>query len=539
MIAPNVKVIAPTVKAEKNDYNIIRSSAIKRVCAYCRVSTDSEEQETSYKSQVAYYTKMISEHEGWIFAGIYADEGITGTSMRKRKEFLRMIDDAMDGKIDMILCKSVSRFARNTVDCLSILEKLKEKNIPVMFEMEKINSLDDERATRLRITLESASAQEYSENLSHSVAWGKRQRIEQGYYTLHHAYGYDIIKANDKTVNAQYVINEQEASVIRFICDSYLNGYTTNQISKLLAQKGIKSPTGRDKWYESTILRMMSNELYVGDLLYQKTIGTDIKSRRRVVNTTQKRYLIENHHPAIISRAMFERLAKETEYRNSLRGYSNTGRSVYTSLYPFSNKLYCMECGSKLRRHYYGTKEGIVHTWVCINHKLHGDECHQKQVKEDSLKGAFVRALSKLIDNKDELLATVKQNIQSVIDQRVSENSIAKLDPELNNLQRQVWKLVEESVSDRTGQVMAESQKVMAKMAEIKAEKEQRLQEQERFGFTNMKMIDLEKFLSKKQIFEEFDDNVFRKLVERVNIRDNEAIFIFNDMVKVNEQIEL
>ena len=142
MIAPNVKVIAPTVKAEKNDYNIIRSLAIKRVCAYCRVSTDSEEQETSYKSQVAYYTKMISEHEGWIFAGIYADEGITGTSMRKRKEFLRMIDDAMDGKIDMILCKSVSRFARNTVDCLSILEKLKEKNIPVMFEMEKINSLD-------------------------------------------------------------------------------------------------------------------------------------------------------------------------------------------------------------------------------------------------------------------------------------------------------------------------------------------------------------------------------------------------------------
>ena len=198
-----------------------------------------------------------------------------------------------------------------------------------------------------------------------------------------------------------------------------------------------------------------------------------------------------------------------------------------------------MECGSKLRRHYYGTKEGTVHTWVCINHKLHGAECHQKQVKEDSLKGAFVRALSKLIDNQDEVLATVKQNIQSVIDQRISEDSIAKLDAELNNLQRQVWKLVEESVNDRTGQVMAESQKVMAKMAEVKAEKEQRLQEKERLGFTNMKVIDLEKFLSKKQVFEEFDDNVFRKLVERVNIRDNEAIFIFNDMIRISETIEL
>ncbi len=538
MEKPTVKIIAPTIQVEKNDYNIIKSTQKKRVCAYCRVSTNMEEQETSYKSQVEYYTKMINEHEGWTFVGIYADEGITGTSMRKRKEFLRMIDDAMEGKIDMILCKSISRFARNTVDCLTILEQLKTKNVPVLFEIEHLNSLDDERATRLRITLESASAQEFSENLSHSVKWGKIQRIEQGHISLHKVYGYNIVKSNIKGEDPQYEINLEESKIIKYIFDSYIEGYSTFQIAKMLTDKGVASPQKGKRWHEATILRMLHSEVYVGDLLLQKTISTDIKTRKRIKNTTEKKYFIENHHPAIISRSMADRVAKEFEYRKSLRGYSASGKSSYTSIYPFSNKLYCLDCGSKMRRHYYTTpNKGKTYTWVCINHKIKMTECNQKAIKEDDLKSTFVRAMNKIIENQDEFMETIRANIQDVVSARIGDDAIGKLDSELALLQKQMIKLVEESVNDRTGKVMEESQKLMAKIAEVKLDKEQRERERDRFGYENLRVLNFEEYLSKNKVFDEFNDCVFRKLVERVNIKDNEATFIFNDMIRVTEEI--
>jgi len=537
-IKPTIRIIEPTVVAEKNNYEVLRSTTFKRVCAYCRVSTDLEEQETSFNSQKEYYQKMISEHEGWMLVDIYADEGITATSMRKRKNFLRMIDDAMNGKIDMILCKSISRFARNVVDCLSILEQLKMKGIPVIFETERLNSLDDERATRLRITIESASAQEFSENLSQSVSWGKRRRIEQGHYALHKIYGYDILKGADKNVNAEYLINDKEASIVKYIFNSFLDGYSTYQIANTLNEQEVESPSGKT-WHQSTITRMLKNETYTGDMLYQKTISTDLKTRRRVENTTQKKYLIENHHVAIIDKIQFERVAKEFEYRSSLRGYSDSGKSIYTSIYPFSNKLYCLECGSKLRRHYYySAKKEKVYTWVCINHKVNGDKgCKQTQVKETELKDSFVRVMNKLIENQDELIETVRGNIQSVIEQRIGDDSIEKLDAKLKEYQNQITKLIAESVNDTTGKVFAESQRVMAEMGKIKAEKDQRLQEREKMGLSNIKLIDLEQYLTKEKVFNEFNDVAFRKLVEKVLIRDNQATFIFNDMIKITEYI--
>lgn len=537
-IKPTIRIIEPTIVAEKNDYNILKSTALKRVCAYCRVSTDLEEQETSFNSQKEYYQKMISEHEGWVLVDIYADEGITATSMRKRKNFLRMIDDAMAGKIDMILCKSISRFARNVVDCLSILEQLKMKGIPVIFETERLNSLDDERATRLRITIESASAQEYSENLSQSVSWGKRRRIEQGHYALHRIYGYDILRHKDKNINAEYIINERESEIVKYIFDCFLNGYSTYQIANKLNEQGIKSPIGKN-WHQSTIMRMLKNETYTGDLLYQKTISTDLKSRRRIENTTQKKYLIENHHIAIIDKVRFERVAKEFEYRSSLRGYSETGKSIYTSIYPFSNKLYCLECGSKLRRHYYyAANKDKVYTWVCINHKVNGDKlCKQKQIKEEDLKASFVRVMNKLIENQDELIETVRGNIQSVIDQRICDNGIEKMDAQLRGYQNQITKLIAESVNDSTGKVFAESQRVMAEMGKLKAEKDAIIQERAQSGLANIKVIDLEEYLTKDRVFNEFNDIAFRKLVEKVVIKDNQATFIFNDMIKITDNI--
>lgn len=536
-----VRIIEPTKVVEKNNYDIIKSQAKKRVCAYCRVSTDLEEQETSYTSQVEYYTKLINDNENWTMAGIYADPGITGTSMRKREKFLKMIDDAMDGKIDMILCKSISRFARNTVDCLTILEKLKEKGIPVLFETEHLNSLDDERTTRLRITLESASAQEFSENLSYSVAWGKRRRIEQGHYALHKVYGYDIERSTQKDVNSEYRVNEQESEVVRFIFDSFINGYTTYQIATMLNERGILSPSGKDEWHKSTIMRMLKNEVYTGDMLYQKTISTDIKTRRRVENTTQKKYLIENHHFAIIDKITFERVQKEFEFRTSLRGYSETGKSIYTSMYAFSNKLYCLECGSKLRRHYYYmANKDKIHTWVCINHKTNGDKaCKQVQIKEKDLESAFVRVMNKLIEGQDVFVETVRTNIQQVLNERLSEDAIDKLDAKLKSLQAEITKLISDSLIDKSGKSFAESQRVMAEMNKVKLEKDQILKEKATIGFTTMKMVDLERYLTKDKVFNEFNEMAFRRLVDKVLIKDNQATFVFNDMLKLTEDIKV
>lgn len=538
MIASNVRIIEPTVKVEKNDYNIIHSVAQKRVCAYCRVSTDLEEQETSFNSQKEYYTKMISEHENWTLVEIYADEGITATSMRKRKNFLRMIDDALAGKIDLILCKSISRFARNTVDCLGVLEQLTQKGIPVIFENEHLNSMDDERTTRLRITIESASAQEYSENLSRSVKWGKQRRVEQGFFSLIDVYGYDCKRSKDKNTNAEYVVNESEAEIVKYIFDAFLDGYSTYQIAKQLNEKGVESPHSKT-WHNSQVARMLKNELYTGTLVYQKTVGTDLKTRRRIENKTEKKYVYDNHHIAIIDRATFERVAKEFEYRASMRGYTVTGKSNYTSLYPFSAKLYCQECGSRMRRHYYLSNGEKVFTWVCINHKEHGQNaCSQKPIKEKSIEDAFVRAMKKLIDNQDELIETVRGNIQSVIEKRIGDNCLETIEKKLRELQSTITKLIEKSITDTTGNCFAESQKVMAEMSSLKQEKEQILKERAKLGASKVKLLDLERYLTKDRVFEEFNAVTFRKMVESATIKDNEITFIFNNVIRIIEKIE-
>lgn len=538
MIASNVRVIEPKVKAEKNDYNIIHSIAKKRVCAYCRVSTDLEEQETSFASQKEYYANMINEHENWTLVEIYADEGITATSMRKRKNFLRMIDDAMAGKIDLILCKSISRFARNTVDCLGVLEKLTQKGIPVIFENEHLNSMDDERTTRLRITIESASAQEYSENLSRSVKWGKQRRVEQGFFSLRDVYGYDCIRSKDKNTPAEYRVNEYEAEIVKYIYNTFLDGYSTYQIANFLNERGVKSPQGK-AWHNSQIARMMRNEIYTGTWVYQKTVGTDLKTRRRVENTTEKKYVVDNHHVALIDRATFDRVEKEFEYRTSLRGYTPTGRSNYTSLYPFSARLYCQHCGSRMRRHYYLHNGVKVFTWVCINHKEHGkDACPQFQIKEKSLENAFVRAVNKLIENQDQLVLTVKANIQSVVANRVGEDSLEVIDRKLKSMQAQISALIEQSIADTTGDCFAESQRIMAEMSELKRQKECIIKDRERLGHSKLKLLDLEKYLTKEKVFNEFNDVAFRKMVQKATVKDYEIIFEFNDLVKIIEYLE-
>lgn len=249
-----------------------------KVAAYCRVSTELEQQESSYEAQVEYYTNKIEENQNWKNAGIYADDGKSATNTKKRDDFNTMIKDALDGKIDMILTKSVSRFARNTVDALTTIRQLKEKNVAVVFEKEGVNTLDG--TGEILLTILSSLAQEESRNISENTRWGVVRRFEKGQVIVNHSKFMGYTK-NDK---GELVIIPEEAEVVRLIFRLYLEGYSTAKISEYLEEKGIKTATGKDKWNATVIAKMIRNEKYMGDALLQKTYTVDFMTKKKVVN---------------------------------------------------------------------------------------------------------------------------------------------------------------------------------------------------------------------------------------------------------------
>ena len=234
--------------------------------------------------------------------------------------------------------KSVSRFARNVLDSLTIIDKLRQKGIPVIFEKEKLNSLYDDKRTNFMLTMYASIAQEESDSLSDSVNWGIQRRNEQGFVRKVKTYGYDVL-------NKQYVVNEQQAGVVKLIFELYLSGLSYFQISKELKSRGIKSPKGLDRWDTSTIEQMLKNEKYVGDALLQKTIAQPWRNRKRSATADNQMYLVEDDHEAIISDEMFERVKREMAYRKTLRANTKSGKGGYSSKYPFSSKIYCYGCG--------------------------------------------------------------------------------------------------------------------------------------------------------------------------------------------------
>lgn len=249
-----------------------------RVAAYCRVSTDTDEQATSYEAQVEHYTEYIRKNPSWECAGIYADDGISGTSTKKREEFNRLIDDCMNGRVDMVITKSISRFARNTLDCLNYIRKLKDKNIAVYFEKEGINTLDAKGEVML--TIMASLAQQESESLSQNVRLGLQYRYQQGKVQVNH----NRFLGYDKDEEGNLIINKEEAEVVKRIFREYLEGQSFYGIGKGLEADGIKTAAGSERWLNSSIKLILTNEKYMGDALLQKTVTTDFLSKKRVAN---------------------------------------------------------------------------------------------------------------------------------------------------------------------------------------------------------------------------------------------------------------
>ena len=361
-----------------------------RVAAYCRVSTDDEDQIKSYNSMVRYYTDLIQNNKEWIFAGVYADKAITGTKTDKRDEFQRLIQDCMDGKIDLIIAKSIPRFARNTLDTLKYVRMLKERNIAVYFEVEKINTLKD---GEFLMTILSSVAQQEVENTSAYVKKGLKMKMKRGELVgFQGCMGYDYDVAT-KSIS----INEEGAKVVRYIFERYVAGAGSTMIARELNEQGIMTIKG-NPWVSSSVMGIINNEKYKGDILLGKTFTVDPISKRRLENLGEEdRYYIHDHHEPIISEEMFARAQEIRSRRNGNRKHGVTPgkREKFSRQYAFSCLLECGFCGANLsRRRWHSNSKYKKTIWQCVKATKDGKRfCpDSKGIPEQVIEEAFVES---------------------------------------------------------------------------------------------------------------------------------------------------
>lgn len=465
---PTVIIIPPKPEAAQ------ASKRQLRVAAYCRVSTDDEEQLTSYEAQKNYYTDKIMTNKEWTMAGIFADEGITGTSARKRPEFLRMIRQCKQGKIDIILTKSISRFARNTVDCLNYIRALKELGIAVIFEKENINTLEAD--SEILITMLGAFAQSESESISSNVRWGKRQAMKEGKATIQYRYLYGYRKGAD---GKPEIIPEQ-AEVVRKIYGQLLSGTSIRGIKEYLEQNNIRNIDGEVKWARNAINSILTNEKYCGDVLLQKTYIDDCINKKVKKNTGQlPMYLVQNHHEGIISREVFDAAQAELARRNAGKSPSKknapTGRSRYSSKYALTDRLYCGECGTRYQRCTWRNHDGSKRiVWRCVSRVDYGHKyCHNSPTLDEvPLQNAILAAINKSTSDKSNVVyllnSAMEKELAPISGQALSisdiEHRLEELKAEFDKLLAEVANIEDQSaLNDRFRSILQEQTELKLK----------------------------------------------------------------------------
>ena len=369
-----------------------------RLAAYARVSSDEEDQLDSFKNQVAHYNSYCETHPGYSLVGVYADEGISGTNTSKRTDFMRMITDCEAGLIDMVITKSVSRFARNTQDCLYYSRKLKELNIPVFFETEGINTLDS--SGEVLFTILSSLAQDESRHISENTSWGFKARFKQGKFVLNtnRFLGYD------KDRDGRLVINPDQASTVRRVFTDFMNGKDPGVIARELNTEDVPGAMGKPAWTTATVISILRNEKYKGDILMQKWITPDYLSHKIKRNDGEvEQYLIEGNHEAIIDRTLWDATQQEITRRETFReehGIRNMGR--YTDEQPFSHRVFCGHCGKVYARRTWYRGYGTVRVWICANRTYgkDGPGCQSENLREQDLHSAFIEAWNTVLSTR-------------------------------------------------------------------------------------------------------------------------------------------
>ena len=497
-----------------------------RVAAYCRVSTEEEEQQSSYEAQCTYYTDKIMSNPEWSLVRIFADEGLSGTSTEHRKDFKAMIKYCKQQKIDLILTKSISRFARNTLDTINYTRMLRAMGIGIYFEKENINTLDMD--SEMLITLLGAFAQAESESISRNVAWGKRQAMREGKVSYHYKnfYGYR------KGVDGRPEIVEEQAEVYRRLVKQLLDGYSLRNIRDKLIADEVPYLEGKE-WSVTTIRNMLSNEKYCGDALLQKTFVEDCISKRVVKNTGQReQVLVENCHPAIITRDQHKAILAELARRSAIASPSSkqasTGMACYSSKYALTERLVCGECGTLYRRCVWKRNGMVKVVWRCVSRLDYGTKyCHNSPTMEETaLQTAILGVLNTAMSGKHTLMRLITDKMsQEMVRHPTDQKSLGDIDRRLQELEEEFTRLLEAETSELTDGDRGRFRMIATEQAELKqqkAELESQMREDKK-AYDRVKVAEeLMQDLSPQ--FTQWDEVAIRRLVHTVKVESSEWI---------------
>ena len=470
--------------------------------------------------QVAHYTEFIKKNTEWEFAGIFADDGISGTNTKKREEFNRMIEECMEGNIDLVITKSISRFARNTLDCLKYIRQLKEKYIAVYFEKENINTMDAKGEVLL--TIMASLAQQESQSLSQNVKLGLQYRYQQGKVQVNH----NRFMGYTKDEEGNLIIVPEEAEIIKRIYREYLEGKSLVGIGRDLEKDGILTAAGKPRWRPETIKKILLNEKYIGDALLQKTFTVDFLTKKRVKNEGHvPQYYVENSHEAIIPKELFLQAQEELHRRSNIYTGADKNKRIYSSKYALSTITFCGDCGDIYRRVYWNIHGRKEFVWRCVTRIEQGPEvCKNRTVKEAELYDAVMTAINRLLAGGDNMIRILEENIHSVIGD-TTEYKISEINALLEEKQKELISLANkgkdfESLADEIEELREKRQTFLVEDASLSGENE-RINELIEFVRNN-------KYRTLR-----YDDTLVRKIIQNVTVYDDHFVICFKSGIEM------
>ena len=513
-MAANVKVIPPKAMAADT----------LRVAAYCRVSSDSSDQLHSYAAQIRYYTDMIQNHDGWELVDVYADEGITGTRMDKREDLNRLLSDCRKGKIDKVLVKSISRFARNTRDCLASLRELSRLGVSVQFEKENIDT--GTLTTELMVSVSGSLAQQESVSISQNQRMSYQRRMERGeFITCKAPFGYRLIDGK------RLEVISDEAKLVRWMFNAYLSGHSLEWIAEQMTKTGVSTTDGKPYWQCTTVLYTLTNEKYMGDSLCQKTFMTAFPFTQRQNHGEADQYYIENTHPAIITKGTFEKV------QELLRQKSNR-QKIPRQIYPLSRKVYCGQCGTPFARRV--GKSGLV-VWVCRKHDKGASKCTMGRIPESALYAAFAGMYNKLKQNAGIVLQPALKQLEELRD------ALQRDDPAMLAVNRAIAQASEQS--HRISQLQAAGlldadacaakfNEINARLAQLRAERRRLLKNEDIDDAIDALQRTADLIQCGPERLEGFDEGLFHDLVERIVVESQTCVrFRLRGGLELTEQL--
>ena len=523
-VLPEVIVIPATITEKMHK---TRKKKL-RVAAYCRVSTDDEEQLTSYRNQIEHYTHKIKQNADWKLVGIFADEGITGVMAKKRDEFLKLINLCRDGKVDVIITKSISRFSRNVADTIKYVRELKALNVAVIFEKENIDT--SKMTSEMILDMYGVFAQAESESISDNVRMGKRFGYKSGKVPMQ----YGQILGYRRGENNEPEIVPEEANIIELIYYRFLEGWSLPKLSKYLEENGYKTAKGSTAWSKATIRGILTNEKYKGDVLMQKSYVVDLFSKKVAKNNGElPMYLVKNHHKPIIPREVWDKVQVVIAKRNNIKSATDMNmmkKGRYSSKYALTGLVICGDCGSQYRRTTW-TANGKRIVWRCVNRLTNGkDACGTSPtIDEERLHTGIVKAMNSMIDGKEKIQSLLNGSIAEILAAPDSHKEIISLKKEIDDKNEDILQMVADGVKNR------ESRADITAKCRDEYEKIKALQEKLNIAEVNSQM-EKESGGRLREIYDtisampgkmtEYDDNMTRIAVTEVKILSEEKISV-------------